>query len=48
MNERILKLKLEVSINKILYKKNMISKNLYEETNRKLNKMIFIENKNEI
>ncbi len=46
--ERILKLKLEESINKILYKKNIISKNLYEETNRKLNKMIFIENKNEI
>lgn len=45
MNERILKLKLEVSINKILYKKNIIFKNLYEETNRKLNKMIFIENK---
>ncbi len=45
MNERILKLKLEVSINKILYNKNIISKYLYEETNRKLNKMIFIENK---
>ena len=45
MEERILKLKLEVSINKILYNKNIISKNLYEETNRKLNKIIFIENK---
>ena len=44
MNERILKLKLEVSINKILYKKNIIDKRIYEEASKQIDKQLFKNN----
>ena len=43
MNEKYLKLKIETIINKILYKKNIINKNMYEEISMKLDKLIFKE-----
>lgn len=45
MNEKYLKLKIETVINKILYKKNIIEKDLYEETLKKIDKIIFEEKK---
>ena len=43
MNEKYLKLKIETIINKILYKKNIINKNMYEEISMRLDKLIFKE-----
>lgn len=45
MNERYIKLKIEAVVNKLLYNKNIIEKNLYEETSKKLDKLLFEENK---
>lgn len=44
MDEKM-KLKIEVVINKLLYKKNIIEKDIYEGTARKLDKLIFSKNK---
>lgn len=45
MNERYIKLKIEAVVNKLLYSKNIIEKNIYEETSKKLDKLLFEENK---
>lgn len=45
MNERYIKLKIEAVVNKMLYSKNIIKKNIYEETSKKLDKLLFEENK---
>ena len=45
MNEKYLKLKIEAVVNKILYKKNVIDKNIFEKTSLKLDKLIFEKNK---
>ena len=36
-----IKLKLESAVNKILFNKNLIDKNLYEETSKKIDKLLF-------
>lgn len=45
MNEKYLKLKIEAVVNKILYKKNAIDKNIFEKTSLKLDKLMFEKNK---
>ena len=45
MNEKYIKLKIEYIINKILYKKNIIEKDMYNYTAKKLDKLLF-EKKN--
>ena len=45
MNEKYLKLKKKTVINKILYKKNIIDKNVFEKTSTKLDKLMFEGNK---
>lgn len=45
MNERYIKLKIEEVVNKLLYKKKVIEKNIYEETSKKLDKLLFEESK---
>lgn len=45
MNEKYLELKIEFVINKILYEKNLIDKNIYEKTSIKLDKLMFEEEK---
>lgn len=45
MNEKYLRLKIEAVVNKILYKKNIIDKNVFEKTTIKLDKLLFEENK---
>lgn len=45
MNEKYLKLKIEAVVNKILYKKNVIDKNIFDKTSLKLDKLIFEKNK---
>ena len=45
MNEKYLKLKIEAVVNKILYKKNVIDKNIFEKISSKLDKLMFEENK---
>lgn len=45
MNKRYIKLKIEAVVNKLLYKKNVIEKNVYEETSKKLDKLLFEEDK---
>ena len=43
MNEKYLKLKMESVVNKLLYKKNIIDKNVFEKTSTKLDKLMFEE-----
>lgn len=45
MNEKYLKLKIESVVNKLLYKKNVIDKNIFRRTSAKLDKLMFEENK---
>lgn len=45
MNEKYLKLKIEAVVNKILYKKNIINKNIFEKTSLKLDKLMLEEDK---
>ena len=45
MNEKYLKLKIEAVVNKILYKKNVIDKNIFEKTSLRLDKLMFEKNK---
>lgn len=45
MNERYIKLKIEAVVNKLLYSKNILEKNIYEETSEKLDKLLYEENK---
>ncbi len=43
--DKIIKREIESAINKILYKKNIIEKQVYEEIATELDKLIFKENK---
>lgn len=45
MNERYVKLQIESVVNKILYQKNIIEKEIYQETSKKLDKLLFEESK---
>ena len=45
MNEKYLKLKIESVVNKILYEKNIIDKNVFYFFSTKLDKLMFEENK---
>ena len=45
MKDRYIKLKIELVVNKLLYNKNIIDKNLYEQTSKKIDKLLFEENK---
>ncbi len=45
MKDRYIKLKIELVVNKILYNQNIINKNLYEQTSKKIDKLLFEENK---
>ena len=45
MNEKYIKLKIEYIINKILYEKNIIEKDMYNYTAKKLDKLLY-EKKN--
>lgn len=45
MNERYIRLKIEAVVNKLLYNKNVIEKNTYEETSKKLDELLFEEDK---
>lgn len=45
MNEKYIKLKIEYIINKILYEKNIIEKDMYNYTSKKLDKLLY-EQKN--
>lgn len=46
MNKKAIILHIETVINKSLYKKNIIEKNLYEETQKRINKLLFDNSKN--
>lgn len=48
MNERYIKIQIEIVVNKLLYKKNIIEKDLYEETSRMLDKLLFELDKKQI
>ena len=43
MEEKYIKLKIEAVINKILYKKKIIDENLFENTSKKIDKLIWKE-----
>lgn len=45
MNERIIQLKIETVVNKLLYKKNIIEKELYEDVSKKIDRLIFEQTK---
>ncbi len=45
MDDRYIKLKIESVVNKLLYEKNIIDKNLYEQVSAKIDKLIFNQNK---
>ena len=45
MEDRCIKLKIEFVVNKILYSKNVIDKNLYEKISKKIDKLLFEETK---
>lgn len=48
MNERYVKLQMESIVNKILYKKSIIDNDIYQETSKKLDKLLFEENKKKL
>lgn len=43
MEEKYIKLKIEAVVNKILYNKNIIDKNLFENTSKKIDELIYKE-----
>lgn len=43
MNEKYLKLKIESVMNKILYQKEIITKDMYEKTAQKIDKLLLEE-----
>lgn len=45
MNEKYIKLKIESIVNKLLYKNNIIDKNIFEKTSIKLDKLMFEDSK---
>lgn len=45
MKERIIELKIEVIVNKLLYEKNIIDQSQYQYALKQIDKLIFEENK---
>ena len=45
MEDRYIKLKIEYVVNKLLYEKDVIDKNVYEQVSKKIDKLLFEENK---
>lgn len=45
MKEKYMKLKIELVVNKILYRKNVIDKELFENASRKIESFIWEETK---
>ena len=45
MEDRYIKLKIEYVVNNLLYEKDVIDKNLYEHVLKKIDKLLFEENK---
>lgn len=45
MKEKYMKLKIELVVNKILYRKNVIDKELFENASRKIESLIWKETK---
>ena len=45
MEDRYIKLKIEYVVNNLLYEKDVIDKNLYEQVLKKIDKLLFEENK---
>ena len=45
LEDRYIKLKIEYIINKLLYEKYVIDKNLYEQASKKIDRLLFEENK---
>ena len=45
MQDRYIKLKIEYVVNNLLYEKDVIDKNLYERVSKKIDKLLFEENK---
>ena len=45
MKERIIELKIEVIVNKLLYEKNIIDQSQYQNALKQIDKLIFEENK---
>lgn len=45
MNERVIQLNIESVVNKLLYKRNIIEKELYEETSKKIDRLLFEQTK---
>ena len=45
MEDRYIKLKIEYVVNNLLYEKDVIDKNLYEQVSKKIDKLLFEENK---
>lgn len=45
MNERYVKLQMQAIVNKLLYEKDIIERELYEQTSKKIDKLLFEENK---
>ena len=45
MQDRYIKLKIEYVVNNLLYEKDVIDKNLYEQVSKRIDKLLFEENK---
>ena len=45
MKDRYIKLKIEYVVNNLLYEKDVIDKNLYEQVSKRIDKLLFEENK---
>ena len=47
MKDKYIKLKMEMVVNKILYNKKIINKDIFEKTSKELEKLLFIEKQKE-
>ncbi len=45
MEDRYIKLKIEYVVNNLLYEKDVIDKNLYEQVSKRIDKLLFEEKK---
>lgn len=45
MNEKYIKLQIETVVNKLLFKKDIIEKDIYEETATRIDRLLFEQNK---
>ncbi len=47
MEDKYIKLKMEMVVNKILYNKKIINKDIFEKASKELEKLLFIERQKE-